>query len=172
MKYLTRTGLTIAAVAVISLGTVLVLAQGGSRGKASATVGSAHISIDYGRPMLKGRDPLTMMKPGQIWRIGASAPTTISTDQDLMFGNTRVPKGKHILLAQMTEPGKWVLVASTKPWDAYDPSAKIAETPMKLEKSHDPVEQMTIKLSGHGNQGDVEVAWGTSRLAASFNVAK
>lgn len=172
MKYLTRTGLTIAAVAVISLGTVLVLAQGGSREKASATVGSAHISIDYGRPMLKGRDPLTMMKPGQIWRIGASAPTTISTDQDLMFGNTRVPKGKHILLAQMTEPGKWVLVASTKPWDAYDPSAKIAETPMKLEKSHDPVEQMTIKLSGHGNQGDVEVAWGTSRLAASFNVAK
>lgn len=172
MKYLTRTSLTIAAVAVISLGTVLVLAQGGSRGKASATVGSAHISIDYGRPMLKGRDPLTLMEPGQVWRIGASAPTTISTDQDLMFGNTRLPKGKHILLAQMTEPGKWVLVASTKPWDAYDPSAKIAETPMKLEKSHDPVEQMTIKLFSHGNQGDVEVAWGTSRLAASFSVAE
>lgn len=172
MKYFRQIGLTIAAIAAISLGAILLLAQGGSRGKASATVGSAHISIDYGRPMLKGRDPLTMMEPGRVWRMGASAPTTISTDQDLMFGNTRVPKGKHILLARMTEPGKWVLLASTKAWDAYDPSAKIAETPMKLEKNQDPVEQMTIKISGHGNQGDVEVSWGTSRLAASFSVAE
>ena len=172
MKFFTRTGLSVAAVALISLGTILLLAQSGSRGEAKATIGSAHVSIDYGRPMLKGRDPISMLEPGQVWRLGASAPTTITTDQDLMFGNTRVPKGKHILLAQMTEPGKWVLLASTKAWDAYDSSAKIAETPMKLEKGQDPVEQMTIKLSGHGNQGDLEVAWGTSRLAASFSVAE
>jgi len=172
MKLFTRTGLSLAAIALISLGTSLLLAQGGSRGKASATIGSAHVSIDYGRPMLNGRDPMSMIKPGQVWRLGASAPTTIRTDRDLMFGNIRVPKGKHILLAQMTEPGKWVLLASTKAWDAYDSSAKIAETPMKLEKGHDPVEQMTIKLSGHGKQGDLEVAWGTSRLAATFSVAE
>jgi len=172
MKLFTRTGLSLAAIALISLGTSLLLAQGGSRGKASATIGSAHVSIDYGRPMLNGRDPMSMIKPGQVWRLGASAPTTIRTDRDLMFGNIRVPKGKHILLAQMTEPGKWVLLASTKAWDAYDSSAKIAETPMKLEKGHDPVEQMTINLSGHGKQGDLEVAWGTSRLAATFSVAE
>lgn len=172
MKFFTRTGLSLAAIALVSLGTILLLAQGGSRGEAKATIGSAHVSIDYGRPMLKGRDPLSMLEPGQVWRLGASAPTTISTDQDLMFGNTRVPKGKHILLAQMTEPGKWVLLASTKAWDAYDSSAKIAETPMKLENGQDSVDQMTIKLSGHGNQGDLEVAWGTSRLAATFSVAE
>ena len=172
MKFLTRTGLTIAVAAAIGLGALLLLAQGGSRGKATATVGSAHVSIDYGRPMLRGRDPLNMLEPGQVWRLGASEPTTISTDRDLMFGNTRVPKGKHILLAQMTGPGKWVLVASTKAWDAYDSSAKIAEAPMKLDKGQDPVERMTIKLSGHGNQGDLEVAWGTSRLAATFSAAE
>jgi Protein of unknown function (DUF2911) len=172
MKYPTRTGFSLAAIALISMGTTLLLAQGGSRGKAGATIGSAHVSIDYGRPMLSGRDPMGMIKPGQVWRLGASAPTTISTDQDLMFGNTRVPKGKHILLARMTEPGKWVLLASTKAWDAYDSSAKIAETPMKLEKGQDPVEQMTIKLSSHGNQGALEVAWGTSRLAATFSAAE
>lgn len=172
MKFFTRTGITVAAIAVISLGAILLWAQGGSRGKASATIGTANVSIDYGRPSLNGRDPLSMIKPGQVWRLGASAPTIISTDQDLMFGSTRLPKGKHILLAEMTEPGKWVLLASTKPWDAYDPSAKIAETPMTLEKGQDRVEQMTIKLSNHGNQGDLEVAWGTSRLAATFSVAK
>ena len=99
MKYLTRTGFSIAAIALFSLGTTLLLAQGNSRGEASATIGSAHVSIDYGRPMLKGRDPLSMIKPGQVWRLGANTPTTIDTDQDLLFGATRVPKGKHIPLA-------------------------------------------------------------------------
>ncbi|HET7102034.1 MAG TPA: DUF2911 domain-containing protein [Terriglobia bacterium] len=172
MKYLIRTGFSLAAIALISLGTNLLLAQGGSRGEASATIGSAHVTIDYGRPMLEGRDPMSMLKPGQVWRLGAGAPTTISTDQDLMFGSTRVPKGKHILLAQMTEPGKWVLLASTKPFNAYDSGAKVAETPMKLEKGQDSVEQMAIKLSGNGSQGDLEIAWGTSRLAATFSVAE
>jgi hypothetical protein len=172
MKCRTRTGLSLVAIALFSLGAALLLAQGGDRGEASATIGPAHVSIDYGRPMLRGREPLSMITPGMVWRLGASAPTTIDTDHDLLFGNTHVPKGKHILLAQMTQPGKWVLLVSNKAYDAYDASAKIAEAPMKLQNGQASVEQMTIKLSGHGNQGHIEVAWGTSRLAASFSVAE
>jgi hypothetical protein len=172
MKYRTRIGLSFVAVAVFSLGAALLLAQGGNRGEAKATIGPAHVSIDYGRPMLRGRSPLSMITPGTVWRLGASAPTTIESDRDLLFGNTRVPKGKHILLAQMTEPGKWVLLVSNKAYDAYDASAKIAGTPMKALDGQASVEQMTIKLSGHGTQGDIEVAWGTSRLTASFSAAE
>ncbi|HEV2248671.1 MAG TPA: DUF2911 domain-containing protein [Terriglobia bacterium] len=172
MKCLKRTGISIVAIAIASLGAALLLAQGGDRGEATATIGSAHVSIDYGRPMLKGRDPLGMLKPGQVWRMGANTPTTIESDHDLLFGNTRVPKGKHILLAELAEPGKWVLVASAKPYDEYDSSAKVAETPMRVENGQDSVDQMTIKLSANGSQGDLEVAWGTSRLAATFSVAE
>lgn len=172
MKRLTRIGLSLFAIALFGLGTAVFLAQGNNRGKAEATVGSAHVSIEYGRPMLKGRNPLEMIKPGQIWRLGASAPTTIKTDHDLLFGSTRVPKGKHILLAQMVEPGKWLLLVSSKAANEYEPSAKIAEMPMKLGSAEDLVEKMTIKLSGHQDRGDIEVAWGTSRLAASFAVAQ
>ena len=171
MKRLTRTSLSLAAIALFSLGATLLIAQG-SRGEASATIGSAHVSIDYGRPMLKGRDPLSMITPGMAWRMGASAPTTIESDRDLMFGSTRVPKGKHILLAQMVGPGKWVLLVSNKAYDAYDAGAKIAETPMPVENGQPSVEQMTIKLTGHEGLGDIEVAWGTSRLTASFSVAE
>lgn len=172
MKGLTRTAFSLSAVALLSLGTAVLLAQGNHRGESRATVGSAHVSIDYGRPMLKGRDPLQMIKPGQVWRLGASAPTTIETDQDLLFGNTRVPKGKHILLAQLVEPGKWVLLVSNKAASEYGPGAKIAEAPMKIVHAQDSVEEMTIKLAGHENQGDIEVAWGTLRLVASFSAAR
>lgn len=172
MKFLTRTGLSFCGIAVLSLGTVLLQAQGNNRGKVTAMVGSAHVSVDYGRPMLNGRNPLSMIKPGQVWRLGASAPTTLETNQDLLFGNSRVPKGKHILLAQMVEPGKWVLLVSSKPYDAYDPSAKIAEAPMNVENGQDSVEQMTIKLAGNEDTGNIEVAWGESRLTATFTAAQ
>ncbi|HEX5412663.1 MAG TPA: DUF2911 domain-containing protein [Terriglobia bacterium] len=172
MKCLKRIALSVVAITIISLGAVLLLAQGGDRGEATATIGSAHVTIDYGRPMLNGRDPLSMLQPGQVWRLGASAPTTIKSDHDLLFGHTRVPKGKHILLAQLTEPGKWLLVVSNKPSEAYDSSAKMAEAPMRVEKGQDAVEQMTIKLSANGNQCDLQVAWGTSRLLGNFSVAE
>lgn len=172
MKRLTHIVLGLSTAALLSLGTTFLLAQGSNRGEAKATVGAAHVSIDYGRPSLKGREPLKMITPGQVWRLGANAPTTIDTDQDLFFGSTRVPKGKHILLAQMVEPGKWVLLVSTKAANEYDPSARIAEVPMKVDNSEEAVEQLTIKLSGHKNRGDIEIAWGSSRLAASFSVAE
>ncbi|HZT69733.1 MAG TPA: DUF2911 domain-containing protein [Terriglobia bacterium] len=172
MKGHARTCLFLIAVSLFAIGASVLLAQGSSRGETRATIGSAHLSIEYGRPMLRGRDPLKMIKPGEVWRLGAGAPTTIDSDRDLIFGDTRVPKGKHILLAQMVEPAKWVLIVSSKAAAEYDPGAKIAEAPMRIENGEDSVEEMTIKLSGHQNEGEIEVAWGTSRLTANFSVAQ
>jgi hypothetical protein len=105
-------------------------AHGNDRGDAKATVGPAHIWIDYGRPSLKGRAPLKLLQPGQAWRIGAGTPTTIESDANLNFGGTTVPKGKHFLLARLVAAGQWTLVVSTKPFNQYVPSAKIAEVPI------------------------------------------
>ena len=171
MKFSNRVILAISAFALLMLGPSLNLAHGNERGEAKATIGSANVSIDYGRPSLKGRDPMQMMQPGQVWRLGSDAATTINSDQDLLFGNTRVPKGKHILLARLAEPGKWFLVVSNKTANQYEPSAKIAEVPMKLENAEDPLQELTIKLSGQGKQGVIEIGWGSSRLAASFTAA-
>lgn len=171
MKYSTRVVLGISAFAMVIAGPSLNVAHGNDRGHAKATVGRAHVSIDYGRPTLKGRTPLQMIQPGQIWRMGADIPTTIDSDQDLLFGNTRVPKGKHILLARLAEPGKWFLVVSNKSANQYEPGAKLAEVPMKLENANNPLEELTIQLSSRGKQGFIEVGWGGSRLVASFTAA-
>ncbi|HVA00299.1 MAG TPA: DUF2911 domain-containing protein [Terriglobia bacterium] len=171
MKDSTRVVLGISAFAMLLVGPCLNLAHGNDQGQAKATVGRAHVSIEYGRPTLKGRDPMQMIQPGQMWRMGADSPTTIDSDQDLLFGNTRVPKGKHILLARLAEPGKWFLVVSTKSANQYEPGAKLAEVPMKLVKATDPREELTIKLSVRGKQGFIEVDWGGSRLIASFTAA-
>jgi len=167
-KYLS----VVSSVGVLALVAANLIAHGNERGTAKATIGSATVTIDYGRPMLKGRDPMKMIQPGSVWRIGSDAPTTIESDADLDFGGTRVPKGKHILLAHYTGPGKWSLVVSSKSASQFDPGAKLAEVPMEVQESKDPVEEVTIQLAAKGSQGVIEIAWGTIRLAGSFSAAK
>ncbi len=154
-------------------GTALVtLAHGNEPGSAKATIGAAKVSIDYRRPMLKGRDLLKLIHPGDLWRLGADVPTTIESDTDLDFGGTRVPKGKHFLMARFVEPGKWTLVVSSKERRQYEPSAKLAEVPMEVEENKESVDAMDIQLTNKAGHGNIEVAWGTYRLTASFTPAK
>jgi hypothetical protein len=161
----------ISTAALVLLTTNAGVAHGAERGSAKATISGAHVTIDYGRPVLKGRDMLGQLKPGQVWRIGADSPTTLESDKDLDFGGTVVPKGKHILLAKLVEPGKWTLVFSRKSVFQYDESAKIAEVPLAFEQANESDEMVTLKLTDQGGTGVLEIAWGKMRLTASFKPA-
>ena len=174
MKKFHRISLVFAGASLLALTILTGPALGQDRGETKVTIGGANVSVEYGRPQLKGRDPLKMIQPGGIWRIGSNAPTTITSDVDLDFGGTRVPKGKHVLLARLAEPGKWSLVVSAKNAYQYEPSAKLAEVPMELKEEKEPVEALTINLSlgDHNKQGVIEVTWGTLRLLAFFAPAK
>jgi hypothetical protein len=159
------------AVATATLFTLITsrgMAQGAARGSVKTTIDGAHISIDYGRPALRGRDMLGQIKPGELWRIGSGAPTTLESDKELNFGGTIVPKGKHILLAHLVEPGKWTLVFSSKSVFEYEPSAKIAEVPLSLEDTSDSAELVTIKVADKDGTSVLDIAWGKMRLSASF----
>ena len=158
-----------AAALALAVGTAL--GHGNEPGKAEATIGNAKVTITYGRPTLKGRDLSKMIQPGQVWRIGADMATTIESDQDLDFGGTRVPKGKHVLLAQSTAPGQWSLIVSSQPVSHYQPAAKLAEVPMTMETAPNSVEALSINLASDGGSGTIEIAWGTSKLSASFRPA-
>lgn len=172
MKKLNYLTIGVAAVGLLLLTAFTALAHGADRGEVKATIGSANVSIEYGRPSLKGRDLMKMMPVGSVWRIGADAATTLTTDADLDFGGTRIPKGKHILLTRLAEPGKWSLVVSSKGAFQYEPSAKLAEVPIELQDAKDSVEELTLTLTNKGGRGVIEIAWGTSRLTASFAPAK
>jgi hypothetical protein len=158
----------IATATLIALMIGASMAHGAERGSVKATINGAHISIDYGRPALRGRDMLKQIQPGQVWRIGADAPTTLESDKELNFGGTIVPKGKHILLTRLLEPGKWTLVFSSKSVFEYEPSAKLAEVPLTFQEASDSAELVTIQLTAKDGTGVIEIAWGKMRLSASF----
>ncbi len=168
MRSFNRSLIVVAAAGLLIFEASPLRAHGNERAEAKATVGDAHVAIEYGRPMLKHRNLNKLIQPGQMWRIGADQPTTLETDQDLDFGGTRVPKGKYVMLARLIEPGKWALVFSKKSVSQYEPSAKVAEAPLEFRRESDAVEELTIHLSSQEDRGVIEIAWGAARLSASF----
>jgi len=172
MSKLERFVAGVAVAGILAMIPIIVQAHGNEQATVKARIGDANVTIQYARPMLKGRDLAKMIQPGKLWRIGADIPTTIESDQDLDFGGTRVPKGKHILLARYIEAGKWTLVVSSQPIFQYEPSAKLAEVPMQIESAGSPVEELTINLSNQGGRAVIDIAWGSEQLEASFAPAK
>ena len=65
--------------------------------RSSGSIDGANISIEYGRPALKGRTPGKDIDPyeGKEWRTGADEQTTLVTDKPLKFGTLAVPAGTY-----------------------------------------------------------------------------
>ena len=123
------------------------------------------MTIDYGRPSLKGRDMLAQAQVGQAWRMGANAPTALKTEADLSFGTATVPKGEYVLTATKLAADKWQLNVLAKD----DRARKIAEAPLATETLPESVEQFTIDLSAEGNKGELRLRWGTTALTTTFS---
>jgi hypothetical protein len=153
--------IALAALAVAVAGPAF--AQGNPRGEAKATVAGKAVSIDYGRPSLKGRDMLGQAQVGQAWRMGADAATSLKTDADLSFGSAAVPKGEYILTATKVAADQWHLNVL-----ATADRAKVADIPLAAGKLAAGVELFTIVLTGGKDKGELELQWGTTSLKAPF----
>ncbi len=146
----------------LSLTATLALAQE-QRGETKATVAAKSVSVEYGRPVLAGRDMLGMAKVGTSWRMGAGSPTSLKTEAELTFGKTVLPKGTYTLTAVKDEKGDWTAIAT-------DPATKTEAGRMPLVSSilKAPVEQFTIEVTGKDNAGEFAMMWGTAKMAAPF----
>ena len=137
------------------------------------TIDGAAISIEYGRPSIKGRPEAALMPPGQEWRTGADEATTLKTDKTLKFGSLSVPPGTYTLY---TVPGanQWLLVVSKKTgqWGIPYPAGEdLGRAPMKVGKTQAPVEQLTIAIDDTPAGGTLRVEWGTTSASIPFTVA-
>jgi hypothetical protein len=132
------------------------------------TVGAAKVTVTYGRPYLKGRSLDTLAPAGKVWRTGADAATTLTTDKSLMIGSLMIPAGTYTLYT-IPDAASWKLVVSkqTGQWGTeYNADRDLGRTDLKVETLPKPAEQLTISLANN----TFTVDWGTTRASAPLMV--
>ncbi len=179
MKNMHKKTYTILLGSLLTLGAAFQLAAQAPRKspheKVSATINGKTITIEYGRPYMKGRKIFGGLEPlGKVWRTGADEATTLASDADLDIKGLKVSKGTYALF---TLPGEseWKLIVNktAKQWGAfkYEESADLGRVAMDVKKTGAPVEQFTIKLeSTGGNKGKLTLEWENTSASVPFTV--
>ena len=171
------------------------------RGQASAQVGGSFnsegrysggdwIDVNYGRPLLRGRDNMfgagdtygeVFLLGAPIWRVGADQSTRFKTETDLMFGSQRLPAGEYSMFAELAE-NEWTLVFSTwgvkqgfreeNPdalWGAYDytPDRDVLRTTMRVTTHPVSAEQLIITFTDMTLEGGSLTVWWDDQIATT-----
>lgn len=146
------------------------------RGAEEIAVGDGKMRVEYGRPFAKGRKVFGGLVPwGKVWRTGANAATTLTTDVDVTLGKVALPKGTYTLY---TLPGEreWLLIVNrqTGQWGTeYDPRLDQARIPMKSFARPDHLEAMTISfLPEDAFRGTLRISWEKRTLAVPYAFRK
>jgi hypothetical protein len=139
-----------------------------ARDTVHATVGGAHLTLDYGRPHRRGREIFGNVVPwGQVWRTGANAATGFTTDADITINGTAIPKGSYTLFSLPEAAGaKLIVNKQTGQWGTqYDPDQDLARIDLKAEQLSQPLEVFTIAVEN----GVLALAWDRTKYTAEVS---
>jgi hypothetical protein len=187
---------------VLFLGVVLTClgsAQMAPRETVTAQVGAGKVSIEYGRPSLKGRtfdELISKLPDDRIWRAGSEQITTLTTEGPLMVGGKMIPPGKYSLYVHCPEGGTYSLAVNktlgqplkklwsavpedlaSEPWPHMNyereiRSTEVARIPMKQSRVAGTVDLFTIKLEQTSNGAVFNMTWGNQSWNVDINPAR
>lgn len=176
------------------------------RGSAATQVGGAFdsggtygngswIVVDYGRPILRGRENIFgsgdsygdgFLLGAPLWRVGANQSTRFMTETDLDFGGSRLPAGDYSVFAELEE-SRWTLIFSTwgvkesfgeenadALWGSYEytPDRDVLRTTMSVETADRAADQLIITFTDMTQEGGNFTVWWDDQIAtAAFTVA-
>ncbi len=163
------------------------------RGQAAVEVGSGWIEVDYGRPILRGRQGIfgegdtygkKVSAGAPVWRVGANQSTRLMTEVDLQFGEEVVPPGEYSLFVELNSPEQWTLILSEwgaqqqfdrndsdNLWGAYGYTDEkdVVRATMTVTRTDESIEQFTILFSDCSENGcSLVLWWDTSRASVAF----
>ena len=85
------------------------------RGTVSQRINDTTVTIDYSRPVARGRELFGKLVPyGRVWCPGADDATTIEVTTDVTVNGEALPKGKYSVWAEPNAE-KWVMIFNKVP---------------------------------------------------------
>jgi hypothetical protein len=139
-----------------------------------ATIGDASFTIDYGRPLVRGRVLLGDVVPyDHVWRTGANAATQFTTSMPVTVAGIRLAAGTYTLWTVPRTSGPELIVnRQTGQWGTeYDGSQDIGTGTMTTQALASPVEKFTMTITpSTRTHGALIMEWGPFRWTAPIDV--
>lgn len=141
------------------------------RDTARATIGSATFSIDYGRPLARGRTLVGGIIPyDQVWRTGANAATQFTTSAPVTLGGMKLAAGTYTLWTVPRANGTVELIINKQigQWGTgYNRTFDLGRVQLKVETASTPVDKFTISvLPADARHGTLAMEWGPFKWTA------
>jgi len=130
------------------------------------------ISVNYGRPSIRGRKIMGGLVPwNQVWRTGANQATHLKTSFDMTFGGVPVTRGTYTLWT-LPSPAGWkvILNKQTGQWGTvYEPALDLARFDAAVEQTPALVDTFTITLQATGRaSGVMKLMWENTAVVVPF----
>jgi hypothetical protein len=150
------------------------LSQLSVRDTARAAIGAATFSVDYGRPLRRGRTLLgDVISYDRVWRTGANAATQLTTSAPITLSELSLPAGTYTLWT-VPHVGRVDLIVNRQigQWGTeYDRRQDLGTVPMTSDSVNPPLEKFTISIEpSDARHGTLALAWGTFRWTAPIVV--
>jgi hypothetical protein len=139
-----------------------------------ASIGSASFTVDYGRPLARGRQLVGGIIPlDHVWRTGANAATQFTTSAPITLAGLRLEPGTYTLWT-VPRADKVELIVNKQhgQWGtSYDRAQDLGRAPVTTETLTTPVEQFTISVAPKdAKHGTLALEWGPFRWTAPIVV--
>ena len=142
---------------------------------AMATIGNAHIHIDYSSPGVRDRMIFGgLLAYDEVWQAGAHMATWIETDTDIEIDGKELKAGKY---GFFTIPSKeeWTIILNSN-WnqhgkDEYDEKDDVIRfkiTPIIADSLKEHLEYNIKKISD--TEGEITLAWEKVKVVIPFKV--
>lgn len=133
------------------------------------------ISVDYGRPAVKGRKIFGSLVPyNQIWRAGANSSTKITFGQDVSFGGQKITAGTYgLYILPDAKNWKVILNKDAQSWGAYSYDEKLDVASVTVPVKTTPkTEYFTISFVPNSeHEVSMVMAWDTVTTSVDIKPA-
>ena len=145
------------------------------RDTARGAIGRATFSVDYGRPLARGRELVgNVIELDHVWRTGANAATQFTTSTPIRLAGVALAAGTYTLWTAPHPNGVVDLIVNreTGQWGTdYDAAHDIGTGPLHVETAKAPVDEFTISVvAADATHGSLALEWGTFRWTAPIVV--
>jgi len=137
---------------------------------------TSKITVDYGRPGVKGRKIFGELVPyGKVWRAGANSATKITFAQPVNFGGKIVPAGTYGLFVIPAEKEwKVILNKDAQQWGAYayDEKLNVIDVTVPVQKLMEKQEWFEVTLNPVEDHAmDMVIKWDMTKVTVPVKVA-